>query len=293
MIEMKNISKRREQFFLDSISFQLPKGMICGLVGQNGAGKTTLIHILLGLCKTDSGELSFGGLTFEETEKELRDEIGVVLEEDFYEEDFSPLDLCEYYGLFYSRFTKECFLEYCDKFQVPIKRKLRKMSKGERMKVQFAFALTVKPKYLFLDEPVANFDPEFTSLFWKILSEFVSNEENSVMIASHLTKDLDRYADYLLYLDHGKQIFAGDMETFRDTYRIATGEKYLLKKIPQAQRIATLESKYQEATTLVYYNSKRNYDERIHFQIPTIESVMYYHSLAKGDGKNEYRKKME
>ena len=154
------------------------------------------------------------------------------------------------------------------------------LSKGEKLKCQFAFALACKPKYLILDEPTANFDPEFRETFWKLLKDFVANGDRSVLLATHLTDDLDRMADYLIYMEHGKIIYSGDIEHFRDCYRIVSGEAYKLKLIRKDSLIA-LEEKPYGAKALVKHSRLCSYDNALTVTYPSIEEFMYYYSKKK------------
>lgn len=280
MLKMDGVSKRLGSFSLKDISFEVPAGYICGLVGQNGAGKTTLLHLLLGLYQPDGGTVFIDGLTYAEQEKEIRNQTGTVLAEELFEPHFDLMDNADYYGAYFSGYSGEEMREYLSRFGLDGKQKFGKLSKGEKLKCQFAFALSCQPSLLILDEPVANFDPDFRGQFFSVIRDFISDGKRSVVLATHLTEDLDRLADYLIYLEEGRQLFAGDMETFRSKYRLVTGESYKIKLLPK-DRIIAVEEKTYGARALVEHSRLNQYDKSLTVTYPRIEDVMYFFSKRK------------
>ena len=201
MLQLQSIDKRLGSFQIKNISFHLPKGYIMGLIGPNGAGKTTLIHMILGLTQPDAGEILVDGKTYSAFEKENKQALGYVLAEKLFDYALPVYKMANYFGQFYEGYEEKVFLEYAKAFELDIRRKGNKLSKGESIKFQTAFALAHHPKLLILDEPTANFDPEFRKKFLKRLSEFVSDGEHSVLLSTHLTGELDRLADYVTFID--------------------------------------------------------------------------------------------
>ena len=128
--------------------------------------------------------------------------------------------------------------------------------------------------------PTANFDPEFREQFFEILREYMSDGTKSVILATHLTEDLDRLADYLIYLEDGKQIFAGDIESFREDYRIVSGEAYKIRLLPK-ERIVHIEENTYGAKALVKHRRHKEYDKELQVTYPTIEEFMYYFSKQR------------
>lgn len=277
MITFSNVSKRLGDFTLRSLSFELPDGYICGLVGRNGAGKTTLLHLLLGLYTPDEGELLIDGMDYQKEERRIREQMGVVLAEELFERAISPEKNGRYYGSFYEQFDGKLYEEYLAMFRIAGRKRFGSLSKGEKLKCQFAFALAVKPRYLVLDEPTANFDPEFREQFWRLLQEFVSDGKKTVLLATHLTDDLDRMADYLIFLDQGSMVFAGDMEQFRDSYRIVSGEAYKLRLLHRENLLHMEVGSYGSRALVRNSRSIRKREELVQAP-PTIEEFMYHYS---------------
>ncbi|MCM1499897.1 MAG: ABC transporter ATP-binding protein [Clostridium sp.] len=277
MISMNKLSKQLGTFRLQDISFQLPAGYICGLVGQNGAGKTTLLHLLLGLYGADEGQIIINGLTYAQDEKHIHDMTGTVLTEELFEPYHSIEKNADYFGKYFSKYSRERFCEYLEQFRLNGRQKFGELSRGEKLKCQFAFALSYDPLLLLLDEPAGNFDPDFREDFFRILKEFIADGKKSVILATHLTEDLDRLADYLIYLDKGRQVFAGDIESFRQKYRIVSGEKYKMNTLSK-DRIVYVEERRYGAKALVKHSSYRQYDDALQVTYPSIEEFMYFYS---------------
>ncbi len=275
LIELKEVNKRLGAFSLQEISLQLPEGYIMGLVGPNGAGKTSLLHLLLGLYQPDSGEIIIDGKHYEDSEAEIHELIGTALLEDLFDDALTLWQNAEEYGSYYKHYDAELLKQYLDRFQLERKRRFGELSKGEKLKFQFAFALAHDAKLLVLDEPTGNFDPTFREEFFAVLREFIADGQRSVILSTHLTEDLDRMADYILYLEKGKVLFHGDIETLHDTYRVVIGEKYKIKLLRQEDVIHMEEGQF--GTRALIRHHKRNlYDASLTVTIPTIEELMYF-----------------
>lgn len=270
MIEVENLSKRLSGFCLNNISFKLPCGYIMGLIGENGAGKTTLLRILSGLYSYDSGNIQMKNLS--------RQDIGVVFQEEVFDDGISLIDNGERYGKYYINHDKDLLIEYMSRFSLDIRKKYKKCSKGEKLKFAFSFAMSNKPKLLILDEPSANFDIEFREEFHKILREFTHSEDRSVILSTHITEDIEKYADYILYLRKGESILYDDIETVRNKYRMIAGESYKIKLLKD--RVIHMEENQYGCKALVK-NSKKEYDKTFKVWEPSIKELMYYMSKGK------------
>ncbi len=277
MLELDQVSKRLGSFQLRNITIQIPTGYLCGLAGENGAGKTSLLHMLLGLYRPDSGTVRIDGKIYEENEKEIRQQTGIVLAEDLLHPAFSLLQNGRYYGSFYNGYEEVCFVEKLKQYHLDPREKFGHLSKGQKLKCQFAFALACHPAYLFLDEPVANFDPEFKKQFFADLCAFIGDGERTAVLSTHETEDLDRLADYLIFMKEGEAVIASDMEKFRDSYRIVSGESYKIRLL-RPDAIVKLEEREFGARALVRYSRLLSYDKSLLVAYPTIADFMYFMS---------------
>ena len=277
MLELDQVSKRLGSFQLRNITIQIPTGSLCGLAGENGAGKTSLLHMLLGLYRPDSGTVRIDGKIYEENEKEIRQQTGIVLAEDLLHPAFSLLQNGRYYGSFYNGYEEVCFVEKLKQYYLDPREKFGHLSKGQKLKCQFAFALACHPAYLFLDEPVANFDPEFKKQFFADLCAFIGDGERTAVLSTHETEDLDRLADYLIFMKEGEAVIASDMEKFRDSYRIVSGESYKIRLL-RPDAIVKLEEREFGARALVRHSRLLSYDKSLLVAYPTIADFMYFMS---------------
>lgn len=274
MITLEGVSKQLDKFSIKDISLTIPDGYITGLIGRNGAGKTTLFHLILGLYRPDAGSIAINGMQYGDSERAIREQLGVVLQERLFEADMTLEANAQLYGPYYPTYKAGVMQELLQEFELKSDQKYKTLSKGEELKFQFAFALAHEPKILLLDEPTGNFDPEFREIFWQKLQEFIADGSHSVVLATHLTDDLDRMADYLIYMDNGKIHLAEDIETIRENYRIIQGENYKFRRFQPDYVIAFEEGTYG-GRALVRHKKRFDYDG---FAVapPTIEELMYF-----------------
>lgn len=275
LVQLNHISKRLGSFRLEDISMELPEGYIMGLIGPNGSGKTSLLHIILGLYQADAGQVMIDGMSYAEKEMQIREETGAVLLEDLFDERRTLCDNGATYGRFFREYRQEVFEEYLARFGLKAKRSYHVLSRGERIKLQFAFALSHNAKLLVLDEPTGNLDRDFRREFFRILKEFIADGKRSVILSTHLTEDLDRIADYILYLEDGRSIFAGDIEMLREEYRIVAGAGYLVRAIPK-ELVIHMEETEHGARVLVRNSRRVPDDAGLTVTPPTIEELMYF-----------------
>lgn len=285
MVKLEQVYKKLGTFSLEDINIELPKGYICGLIGPNGSGKTTLLHLIMGLYKSDEGAVTVFNKEFSENEAAIHDAMGVVLQERLFDNYMSLKENASYYGRFYSNYEEAYFLKLLERFELEPDRKYAKLSKGEELKFQFAFALAHHPKLLILDEPTGNFDPEFREEFLAALKEFIADGERSVILATHLTEDLDRMADYIIYLEKGKVLLSKDIEELRESYRLLSGEAYKIKLLPK-ENVIYMEQGEFGAKALIEHRRRFVYDKSLTVNYPTIEEVMYFMTKGRKGGKS-------
>ena len=280
MIDCNNVSKRFTSFSLKNITFNLPAGYICGLIGENGSGKTTLINILSGLYSYD-GEVRISGRDYCNHEYDIKQDIGVVVHGDIFEAQESLISNANYFGRFYKKYSKNLLENYLERFNLNDKKKYKELSKGEKLKFALAFALAHEPRLLLLDEPGANFDIEFRKEFNSLLREFIIDGTRSVILSTHIISDVETFADYILFLKNGEQILFGDVETIREKYRMVSGEKYKIKLLKE--RIIYLEEGRISCNALVKHD-KQGFDKELKVWEPGIDELMYYIGKGKDYG---------
>ncbi len=238
MLEVKNISfqykgkKNQETFGLQDISFQLEKGYILGLLGLNGAGKSTLMNLLMGVHIPDSGNVVYDGMEVSEDTTKSLQKIALVSDKMEFLRFRTLRENVSLFGLLYENFDYEKWDKYMISFGFGADQLglcYDDLSTGEKRKFQLAFALSYSPELLLLDEPTANLDPHARVEWMELVGKQVAEEEISVIMATHLTSDLDELADYILVLDQGKQIAYMDREEMVDNFGEIELSKLLLE----------------------------------------------------------------
>lgn len=271
-----------DRFHLENISFHLPKGYICGLVGENGAGKTTLLRCLMGLYRS-TGDIVIDGHDLNSDEAAARGEIAVVCDEGFFDENINLEKLGKYYGQMYEWFDMEKYLGYLERFNLDRKQKYKKLSKGMKIKAQLAFALSYGAKLFLFDEPTAGLDKHFREDFLRLCTELVSDGGKSIIISSHITEDLDRIADYIAYMQAGRLLFFKPKDAACEHFRIVTGPVYKCKLIPK-EAVVYMEEGTYSSTAMVIRDKCILVDRELQEHTPDIRELIHY--LVKGGKEN-------
>lgn len=279
----KKLSYGKGTFRLQDISLHLPKGLICGLIGENGAGKTSFIKLLIGLYRLEQGNIYVNELSLTEKEAEVKDMLGLVLSECYFEQNMTLEQIGIFYGELYSKFDRNQYLKNLMIFGMDKKQKLKQLSVGMKIKVQLAFALSHDAKLFVFDEPTAGLDREFREEFLNICTNLVSDGEKSILISSHITEDLDRIADYIGYIQKGRMLFFDTKENLCDSFWIVKGEDYKCKLIPKKEVVSMEEGKYS-TSAMVFARRRAHIDNGLEKYRPNIREFMYY--LEKGGEEN-------
>lgn len=207
-IEVRNLTKEYENFKLENVSFNVGKGTIMGFIGENGAGKSTTIKAILNLIKKDNGLITVLGKEINRNEKGIKNELGIVLNDGNFNEKLNVKAINKIMKNIYKRWDDDVFYKYIEKFNIDTSKKIEEFSKGMKMKLSIAIALSHKAKILILDEATSGLDPVARDEVLDILMEFIQNEENSILMFSHITSDLEKIVDYITFIHNGKIIFS-------------------------------------------------------------------------------------
>ncbi len=224
-IEIKNLTKKYDGFTLDNVSFNVPKGSIMGFIGQNGAGKTTTINSLLNILKWDSGEIKLLGKEMPEHEYEVKEHIAAIFDVLPFNDDLSAKQLTKIMGGIWKEWDNECFMNYLDRFQLPFKKKFGQFSKGMKMKLQIAAGLSHNAKLLIMDEATTGLDPVVRNEILDIFLEYLQDEDNSILMSSHITSDLEKVADMVTFIDKGKILITGIKDEILDSHGVVKCSK--------------------------------------------------------------------
>ncbi len=227
-ISVKNIKKTYSNFMLDNVSFDVPQGCIVGLVGENGAGKSTTIRIIMNTTGSDGGEVTV--LDCDPRSKEFvnaKQHIGIVQDEAHYPEMLTAKQVNAIMKHTYINWDETVYFDYLKRFNIDAAKKIKDYSRGMKMKVSIAVALSHRAKLLVLDEATSGLDPMVREEILDILNEFTRDEQNSILLSSHIISDLEKICDYIVFLHGGKLIL------FEEKDRIL--EKYALLKLTEEQ----------------------------------------------------------
>ena len=219
IVEINNLSKRYKDFFLDGITFSLPKGMILGIIGPNGAGKTTTIKLIMNMIKADAGDIRLLGMSYPKDEIRIKNRIGYVGEEQTFYADKTVAWLSKYISSFYENWDTNGYQRMLNDFSISRTKKAGDLSKGQKVKLALALALSHHPELAILDEPTSGLDPIVRRELLKILRRFTESGEKSVIIASHITDDIARTADVILYMIKGRVALCAPKEDLLDSWK--------------------------------------------------------------------------
>ena len=217
-IEIKGLCKSYGDFALRNVDLVVPGGSIMGLIGENGAGKTTTIKCLLGMTRPDGGAVTVLGRDMAAHGAEIRQDIGVVLDECFYHDTLRPRDLSPILAPIYRGWDRELYRDCLARYGLPENKLIKEFSRGMKMKLSLAAALAHRPRLLVLDEATAGLDPVVREEILEEFLSFICDEEHAILMSSHITGDLEKAADYITYLHRGQVALCGSKDDIRDRY---------------------------------------------------------------------------
>ena len=223
LLEIKNLRKRYPAFELRDVSFALPQGYIMGFIGPNGAGKTTTIKSILHMVNADSGSVHILGQESGRDTVALKDHIGVVMDLPFYVDAWDCKDVEAAVAPFYSRWDSDRYASLLRKFSVDPHKKVKELSRGMKVKLMLAVALSHHARLLLLDEPTSGLDPVAREELLDILSEYMQDENCGILFSTHITSDLEKIADYITFILDGRVVFTGPKDTLLESYALVKG----------------------------------------------------------------------
>lgn len=274
VIEVKGLRKKYKDFELKDINLSLQKGMIMGFIGENGAGKTTTIKAILNLINPTSGEIKIFGLDNKKEEEKIKEDIGVVLDDSFLSEYLNAEDINKIMKNIYKNWDEKLFFEYIEKFKLPRKQISKEFSSGMKMKLKIATAISHKPKLLILDEPTSGLDPVARNEILDIFQEFIENGENSILVSSHITSDLEHIADYITFINEGKIILSKERDELLEKYGLAKCSEEEFKTINSNDYIKYKKNRYDYE---VLVEDKNEFKKKYNISIvdrPSLEDIM-------------------
>lgn len=217
-LTVSRLTKTYKDFALDSVSFDVPNGSIVGLIGENGAGKSTTINAALGLIQKESGDVSILGKS--DLDRDIKEQIGIVFDGSNYPEILSPKKLNRVMKNIYHSWDEQIYFQLLKQFSLPLDKQIKQFSKGMKMKLAISVALSHHSKLLILDEATSGLDPVIRDDILDMLLDFVQDEEHAILVSSHITSDLEKIADYIVFLHKGKVVFSKPKDELTEQYGI-------------------------------------------------------------------------
>lgn len=225
VIEIKGLCKKYRNFALTDVDISIPEGCVTGFIGLNGQGKTTTIRTLLGLAQKDAGQVRLLGLDMDQHEKEIKNRLGVVFDEGYLYESLKMNEMKSIVASAYTHWDEDAYRHFMQRFSLQEEQRIATLSKGMKMKFALTLALSHRAQLLIMDEPTSGLDPLVRKELLDILSAFMAAGGKGVFYSSHITSDLDKFADMIVMIHDGKIVFVEDKDVLLDSYVSVKGDK--------------------------------------------------------------------
>ncbi|WP_311480916.1 ABC transporter ATP-binding protein [uncultured Anaerococcus sp.] len=271
-IMAKNLSKTYDKFKLGPNDFAIKKGFVTGFIGKNGMGKTTTIKALLSLINYE-GEIFLDG-------KKINDltylqDVGLVMDDSFLGKDWTLDLVSEAMAIGYDRWDSKIYYEYLNKFGLEKEKKVCELSRGMKIKLMLAVALSHDAKILILDEPTSGLDPAMRDELVDMILDFMENENHTVLFSTHITQDLDRIADYIVFIDQGKIVFEGIKDELYDKFLLIKGGLEDYERIKNLKIYGQKKTKVNFEALILREDYKE--DDNLVAEVPSIDQIMIYY----------------
>jgi ABC-2 type transport system ATP-binding protein len=283
-LDVRDLRKSYSDFHLNSVSFSLPTGYIMGFVGQNGAGKTTTIRCILNMAKRESGEITIFGADNIADEMEIKQELGTVFDEIFFVASWRVREVEKALCGFYRDWNTDLYHDFLKEFDLPPDKKVDELSRGMKMKLMLAVAMSHGAKLLILDEPTSGLDPVAREELLDILQDYIADGEKSVFFSTHITSDLERIADYITVIERGTIFYTGTKDGLLEHFSVITGGTDDLTDEVRS-KIIGLERTRTGFTGMVQSAQVKSLPASVTAQPPTIDEILIH--IAKDGGTHE------
>lgn len=276
-IEVKELTKKYDGFTLDKVSFNVPRGSIMGFIGQNGAGKTTTINSILGIIGYDGGEINLLGLDAKKDMQTIRGDISAVFDELPLPEELNADNINFIMRDIFERWSEETFFAYLERFNLPRKKPVGKFSKGMKMKMQIAIALSHEAKLLIMDEATTGLDPVVRNEILDIFLEYLQDDSRSILMSSHITSDLEKIADCVTFIDGGKILLTGYKDDILMSHGVLKCTKEQYKTIDREDIVSARLNDFGASAMAADIEAARRKYPDIMTEPTTLEEIMLFY----------------
>lgn len=279
LIEIKGLCKAYPGFTLTDVDLALPGGSIMGLVGENGAGKTTLIKMILGITRPDSGSIRLLGQDVESEGQlaALKQQVGVVMADSFFYQGVCPADVAAVLRSLYPTWDDVYFRQLMERFELPLKKSVKALSRGMKMKFCLITAMAHRPRLLILDEATSGLDPLMRGDLLDLFLEFICDEEHSILLSSHITTDLERVADHISLLHNGQMELCCSKDALRYDYGAIKGSAEELAALPSTEGLRRLNHRHDSQLLVADREAAaRRYPQLVVDQV-TLDEIMEFY----------------
>ncbi|MCM1314534.1 MAG: ABC transporter ATP-binding protein [Alistipes senegalensis] len=283
-IEINNLTKKYDGFTLDNISFSVPKGSIMGFIGQNGAGKTTTIKALLNIISRDSGNIKIFGMDNIRNELEIKENLAVVFDELPIHDALNIKNINIIMKDIFKKWNETVFFNYVERFGLPVKKKIGQFSKGMKMKLQIAIALSHDAKLLVMDEATTGLDPVVRNEILDMFLEYLQDENNSILMSSHITTDLEKIADSVTFIDKGKILLTGYKDDILESHGLIKCTENEYRNIDKSDFISARINDFGVSVMVDdFQTAQQKYSGYIAEKTTLEEIMLYYVNRQKGE----------
>ena len=282
-LAVNGLTKQYKDFTLDGVSFAVPCGTIVGLVGENGAGKSTTMNAILGLIQKDAGTIEIFGKQDAQIDNAVRNRIGVVFDGNNFPDVLTARQLSNIFKKLYDEWDEGEYFALLQKISLPLDKKIKEFSKGMKMNLSIAVALSHHSQLLILDEATSGLDPVVRDDILDMFLDFVQDEGHSILVSSHITSDLEKVADYIVFIHQGKVVFVKPKDELRYQYGVLRCGKAQFEEIDRADLVAWRRQDYEwEALVADREAARRKYPKAV-VDPATIDEIMLLY--VKGEGQ--------
>ena len=272
-IKIKNLRKKFGNFRLGPLDLEVKKGAITGFIGENGAGKSTTIKLILDVFSRDGGTIEIFGKDIGDLSVDEKYKLGFVFDDLFLPGSMKVDEIEKMHSLLYKDYWEEgTFYEFVENFSLPNNIPISAFSRGMKMKLGLALAMSHGAEILILDEPTSGLDPVVRDDFLDILLDFIQDEDHTVLISSHILSDLEKIADYIAFIHKGELIFNEEKDGLSEKYGLVSLGDEEFESLDKSTLVGV--RKHQFGSQCLVKRDKIPLD--IDIEKPSIEDIMVY-----------------